>query len=182
MASKRWVGVFGGSFDPPHLGHLMAAIYALKVHEFDEVWFVPAYHHAFGKRLSPFKRRADMCRRLIQEASPKLKVSEIEKSLRSDGRMLLTLQALRRKHPSSYFSLIIGSDLLRERRKWYKFSEIEERFMVFTVPRGKSPSEPFYVPDISSTDVRRRLRSRRSLANLLTPGVAEYVLSNRLYT
>ncbi|MFH1016969.1 MAG: nicotinate-nicotinamide nucleotide adenylyltransferase [Pseudomonadota bacterium] len=172
MARRKWIGAFGGSFDPPHLGHLLAAVYALKVFELDEVWFVPAYQHAFGKKLSPFSKRLRMCRELIKGLGLKLKISTIEREIRSDGKMLRTLLALRKRHRHSRFSLVIGSDILRQKRRWYRFSEIEKRFGILVVPRGSAPAGNIAIPDVSSTEVRRRLRRRKPLDNLLTPAVA----------
>ncbi len=172
---KKWVGIFGGSFDPPHLGHLLAAVYALKVFEFDEVWLVPAFRHAFAKDLSPFKHRVDMCKHLMLSLGNQFKVSEIEKETDSDGKMLLTLKALKKKHKDKAFSLIVGSDTLKDRDRWYKFEEIENSFMVFVVPRTGSTDSPFAIPNISSTEIRSRLKKGRPLGDLLTPDVAGLV-------
>ncbi len=173
----KWVGVFGGSFDPPHLGHLLAAVYALKVHELDEVWFVPAYRHAFGKELSPFAKRADMCRRLIAELGPRFRVSTIEKEIRSDGKMLKTLEALRKRHPERAFSLVVGSDVLKQKKAWYRFREIERQFMVLVVPRGIRKGI-VGIPDVSSTEIRKRLAKNQPLGDLVTPDVAYLLLKS----
>ncbi len=172
MARKKWIGVFGGSFDPPHLGHLLAAIYALKVFELDEVWFIPAFRHAFDKKMSPFSKRVEMCRELIEGLGPRFRVSTIEKTIRSDGKTLRTLLALRKHHGNFHFSLVIGSDVLRQTRKWYRFSEIEKRFMVLVVPRGTNRPGSLAIPEVSSTEIRRRVKLHRPLDNLLTPAVA----------
>jgi nicotinate-nucleotide adenylyltransferase len=169
---EKWIGVFGGSFDPPHLGHLLAAVYALKVFELDEVWFVPAHRHAFHKTMSPFEKRVRMLRKLIEHLGPRFKVSTVERDIRSDGKMLNTLLALRKKHKHVHFSLVIGSDILKQRKKWYRFGEIEKRFMVLVVPRGTSLRGGIAIPEVSSSEIRQRLRDRKSLSNLLTPAVA----------
>lgn len=176
---KRWIGIFGGSFDPPHLGHLLAAVYALKIFEFDEVWLVPTYQHAFNKDLSPFKDRVKMCKRLILSLGKQFKVSEFEKEIKSDGKMLHTLQALKRKHQDTAFSLIVGSDTLKDRDKWYKFEEIENTFMVCVVPREGSSKSPIAIPNVSSTEIRKRLKKGKPLDDLLTPDVASYLLDKK---
>ena len=160
MNHFKKIGVFGGSFNPPHLGHLMAAIYALKKFRFDEIWLVPTFHHAFSKRLPPFQKRFKECKALIAQVGPNLKVSDIEKKIRSDGKMLLTLQALKKKYPKSKFQLVIGSDILKEKKRWYRFTEIKRKFGIAVVPRGKAKNGGFAIPNISSTKIRRNRSSR----------------------
>lgn len=182
MAKKpKWIGILGGSFDPPHLGHLLAATYALKVHEVDEVWFVPAFQHAFAKDLTDYRHRLAMVRRLIDGMGPKFKISTIERDMKADGRTLPVLKELARQHRPNLFSLIVGSDAYAQRSKWYRFDEIEKRFMVLVVPRGNNSKYPFGIPDISSTEVRRRLIRRKSLGGLVTPAVANYIGEHDLY-
>ncbi len=162
------------------MGHLLAAIYALKVFEFDEVWLVPVFRHRFEKKMSPFPDRVRMCRLLIQGITPKLKVSTFEGDQKTSGRTLETLTLLRRKNPSHYFSLVLGSDLWRRRKNWYRFGQIEERFGVTVVPRGKG-DQKFGIPDISSTEIKRRISKGRSANDLLTADVAAYVERHGLY-
>jgi len=155
----------------------MAAVYSLKVFDLDEVWFVPTYRHPFLKRSAPFSTRVRWCKKLISNLGPRFRVSTIERELKGDGKTLHTLMALKRRFPKKQFRLIIGSDLLRERRSWYRFPEIERRFGVLIVPRKGSSKSPFALPNVSSSEVRRRLRSKKSLADLLTPAVARTLRS-----
>jgi nicotinate-nucleotide adenylyltransferase len=175
MSKRRWIGVFGGSFNPPHLGHLLAAVYALKVFELDEIWFVPTYRHAFGKELWPFEDRMEMCERLISGLGPKFKVNPIEKTIRSDGKMLKTLEALSRKQKNCAFSLVIGSDILKQAKKWHRFDQIRDRFMVLVVPRGAKGNSKLAIPDINSSEIRRRWSRKDSIDGLVTPEVASYL-------
>jgi nicotinate-nucleotide adenylyltransferase len=163
------------------MGHLLAAVYALKTYELDEVWFAPSKRHPFDKPLAPFKDRMEMCRLLVKGFTSCLKVTPIEADPGRDGRTLHTLLALRKKHPAHHFSLILGSDLLRETKKWYRFGEIRDRFMVLVVPRGAMRNGRPAIPDISSRKVRRSIKKGEGLGGLLTPDVAAYVLSRGLY-
>jgi nicotinate-nucleotide adenylyltransferase len=181
MGREKWVGFFGGSFNPPHLGHLLAAVYALKTLELDEVWLVPVFRHRFQKDLVSYADRVRMCELLVEGFKPRIKVSTFEGDRRSDGKTLNTLLALRKKHPHDHFSLIIGSDLLPETKKWHKFKEIRDRFSVLVVPRGKAEDGGVAIPDVSSREVRRRLKNERSLGQLVTPDVAAYIFENNLY-
>ena len=175
MPKEKWIGFFGGSFNPPHIGHLLAAIYALKTFELDEVWFVPAYRHRFEKNLAPFPDRVKMCELLTEGFRSQLKVSTFEGDRKSDGKTLSTLLALRKKYPHDHFSLVIGSDLLKETKKWYRFGEIKNRFGVLVIPRAGYRNDLFAIPDISSTEIRRRLRNQQALGELVTPAVAAYL-------
>ncbi len=152
---KKRVGIFGGSFNPPHLGHLLAAVYALKMFELDEIWFTPAYQHAFKKHLAPFSQRYRMLKQLIQGFTSKCRISNIEARIKNDGKMLHTIVALKKRWPRYRFFLVIGSDLTTETKRWYRFSEIQNKFGVLTVPRMKSKSRRIAIPNISSTKIRQ---------------------------
>lgn len=181
MPREKWVGFFGGSFNPPHLGHLLCAIHALKTFELDEVWFVPVWRHRFEKRLAPYKDRVKMCELLTKGFRSHLKVSTFEGDRKTKGKTLDTLLALRKKHPHCHFSLIIGSDILKETKKWHRFSQIKDRFGVLVVPRGRANDGRLAIPDISSREIRRGLRSRQLLGELLTPAVAAHIHEKKLY-
>jgi nicotinate-nucleotide adenylyltransferase len=181
MPQEKWVGFFGGSFNPPHLGHLLASVYALKRFELDEVWLAPAYRHRFEKDLAPYADRVKMCQLLVEGFRSRLKVSTFEGDRKTDGKTLNTLLALREKYPRHHFSLLIGSDLLKETKKWYRFREIENRFSVLVVPRGGASDRRIAIPDISSSEIRRRRKNERALGELVTPDVAAYILEKGLY-
>ena len=80
-------------------------------------------------------------------------------------------------------ALLVDEQRLRIRplEQASEHEEIESRFMVFTVPRGTTVTDPFFIPDISSSDVRKRLQSKKLLNNLLTPNVARYIVDHDLY-
>ncbi|MFH1263372.1 MAG: nicotinate (nicotinamide) nucleotide adenylyltransferase [Pseudomonadota bacterium] len=178
---EKWIGFFGGSFNPPHLGHLLASIYAIKTFELDEIWLAPVFKHRFEKDLAPYDDRIRMCELLVEGFEKYLKVSPIEKNRKSNGKTLETLLAMRKKHPHHHFSLIIGSDLKKETKQWYRFKEIENRFGVLVVPRGCGKGGELGIPDISSTEIRKRLKGNKWLGELVTPAVAAYIFEKGLY-
>ncbi len=102
------------------------------------------------------------------------RVTDIERSMESDGRMLLTLRELKRRSPRSKFLLVIGSDILAQTKKWYRFPAIKKEFGVCVVPRAGfgAKKKIFAIPNISSTEIRRRLNQGESLDSLLTSDVA----------
>src|SRR6266511_3514070 len=72
------VGIFGGSFNPPHVGHQMLGLYVLETAAIDELWFVPAFRHALGKPLEPFGHRLKMCERAVAALGARARVSDVE--------------------------------------------------------------------------------------------------------
>jgi nicotinate-nucleotide adenylyltransferase len=117
------VAVFGGSFNPPHVGHVLACALILSVEEVDRVLVVPTYVHPFAKPLAPFEDRATMCE-LAMAWMPGVEVSRVEAELGGESRTLRTLETLARAHPSWALRLIIGADILAEAPRWFGFDAI----------------------------------------------------------
>src|SRR6187549_742241 len=105
------VALFGGSFNPPHVGHQLAALYVLETAAVDELWFVPTFLHPFDKPLERFADRFALCQRAAEALGPRVRVSDIEARLGGQSRTLRTVQTLIAAHPDVVFSLVIGSDL-----------------------------------------------------------------------
>jgi nicotinate-nucleotide adenylyltransferase len=117
------VAVFGGSFNPPHVGHVLACALILSVEEVDRVLVVPTYMHPFAKPLAPFEDRATMCE-LAMAWMPGVEVSRVEAELGGESRTLRTLETLARAHPDWALRLIIGADILAEAPRWFGFDAI----------------------------------------------------------
>jgi nicotinate-nucleotide adenylyltransferase len=176
------IAVFGGSFDPPHIAHTLVAAYVLSAHACDRVLVVPTGTHAFGKQLTPFEHRVRMCE-LAMAPLRQVSVSTIEATLPQPNRTLHTLEALAALHPNAHLRLILGSDLLRETHTWHNFARIEALAPPIVVQRQghiTGSVEPA-LPEISSTEVRRRLHAGESTVGLLAPSVADYAIAQRLY-
>ena len=88
------VALLGGSFNPPHVGHLLAAHVVRALEPVDQVWFVPAAHHPFGKPLIDFAHRLAMCELMCRDASGWLAASDVEGSLGGNGYTVDTLREL----------------------------------------------------------------------------------------
>lgn len=180
MSLTMRIGFFGGSFNPPHLGHLLAATYALKTFHLDQVWFAPVFNHPFGKHSIPFEHRTAMCKLLIEEFSPPFQVTEIEKELDHGGRTYLTLKELQKRHPKYEFGLVIGSDLKDQLQKWHHSDELQKEFNVYYVPRGEKDN-PTSIPNISSTNIRADAYDPEIIKNVVTPEIHEYMERNKFY-
>lgn len=175
-------GVFGGSFDPPHVAHTLLATYALAAHPIERVIVVPTFAHAFGKTLSAFDDRVRMCELAFGDLR-RVEVSSIERDLPVPSLTLRTLEALARQHPGVQLRLLIGSDLLPETHAWHNFEQIRELAPPLVVQRqghALDADQPA-LPDVSSTEIRRRLRGAQSTAGLLCPTVELYARSRGLY-
>ncbi|MBI3178762.1 MAG: adenylyltransferase/cytidyltransferase family protein, partial [Deltaproteobacteria bacterium] len=125
MPLTGYTVVYGGSFNPPHMGHQMACLYVLEALAAESVWLVPSRVHPFGKPLAPVEARVEMCRRMARAFGERVKVSLIEAQGEVSGRTYDTLDRLRRDHPQRRFALAIGADLVAETAQWYRWRDIE---------------------------------------------------------
>lgn len=176
-------GVFGGSFDPPHVSHTLLASYALSAHGLERVLVVPAYQHAFGKQLAPFEDRLRMCE-LAFEGLERVEICSIERELPVPNRTLNTLRALQQRHPQARLRLLIGADILPETRSWHDFAAVQRMAAPIVIQRqgfpATDPSQPA-LPAASSSEIRRRLLHDESTQGWLCPSVAQYVHAHGLY-
>jgi nicotinate-nucleotide adenylyltransferase len=176
-------GVFGGSFDPPHVGHTLLASYVLSAYALERVLVVPAHVHAFGKAMAPFEDRLRMCELAFAELS-RVAICDIERDLPPPSLTLNTLQALAKRHPGVRLRLLIGSDIVPETHAWHDFASIEKLAPPLVVQRQGyplvDPSQPA-LPEVSSTEVRRRIAAGESTQCLISPMVSKYAHRRQLY-
>jgi nicotinate-nucleotide adenylyltransferase len=165
--------LLGGSFDPPHLGHVLCAAHARIVGGVDAVWLLPVARHAWGKPLAPFAQRLELCRLACADL-PFVSVRDDE--LRNpSGFTWDLLDLLEREHPERSFCLVGGTDTGRDLERWHRGPELVRRLPVLVVPRGGHDAGPAALPAISSTLVRRRLAAGDRCADLLPHTVAERI-------
>ena len=153
--------LFGGSFDPPHIGH--QALLESLVSEFPgaTLTLIPVHTHAFGKKLAPFESRYRWCELLGKSISSRIEVSNIESSL--DGSSLSTVQHFQALEPDRRLVWVIGSDLLPTLSGWKGASVLSQivEFCVFQRAGARasksSVSREVNLPEISSTDLRADL-------------------------
>ncbi|MES1178768.1 MAG: nicotinate-nicotinamide nucleotide adenylyltransferase [Myxococcales bacterium] len=186
---RKSVAIYGGSFDPPHVSHVLAAVYALKVGGFDQVLVVPVFEHAFHKQLTPFQHRLRLCELAFQGIEGVL-VSPIERELATPSLTLRTLEALAAAHPDWALRLLVGSDVLSDTAKWHAFDRISALAPPYVLARPGYPHpdvNALPLPDVSSTRVREALlRSaepgkRALLAHCVPRAVLEYIEQQQLY-
>lgn len=188
MSVPTRVAVFGGSFNPPHVAHVLAVSYVLACFEVERVLVVPVFEHAFDKDLAPFEHRLELAR-LAFGWLPGVEVSRIEERLPTPSFTLQTLEHLSAEHPHWKLGLVIGSDVLLERDKWRSFERIEALAPPLVLGRVGFPhpsAPPAVLPDVSSTQVRALLRagtpeSQRAVEALVPRRVLAYVRTHGLY-
>jgi nicotinate-nucleotide adenylyltransferase len=198
------VGLFGGSFDPIHCGHLLVAEQAREQLGLDGVVFVPGNRppHKLGKRLAPPADRLRMVA-LAVEGHPGFEASDVELGRDGPSYTIVTVQQLGAAHPDWQVYFLIGADTLPELPTWYHVAELADlcQFAVFGRPgsslddtqalRGTLSDRQiaairrhsFAIPlmGVSSTDVRRRVREGRSIRYLVPEPVRLYIHEHGLY-
>lgn len=179
------IAVFGGSFNPPHLAHVLAVTVVLARYELDRLLVVPTYQHPFAKSLAPYEDRVKMCE-LAMAWIPRVEVSRVEQELGGESRTLRTIEHLRTKYPGKDLRLIVGADILAESSKWYGFDRIRELAPPIVLGRvgvAYEGAPPAILPAISSTEVRAKIGEGRfsELAELVPREVLEYVKTHALY-
>ncbi len=178
------VALLGGSFNPPHIGHLLGAVYMKSVASVDEVWLVPSFHHPFGKALTDYTHRVEMCQAMASEYAPWLKVSQAESLVGKEGRTIDLLNFLLPQHPDTRFSLVIGSDILSDLPKWKAWDAIEAMVDVVVLYRAGFPSARTVGPplaNVSSTEIRASLQSGTVPQGFMPQGVVDCIVSRGLF-
>ena len=182
------LGIFGGTFDPPHLGHLLVAIDAYEALALDRLVFVPTGRQPLKADIAtaPAAARLAMMHRLVGD-DPRLAVSSIE--IDRDGLSFTvdTLKAFADEAPQSERYFLLGADAWRSFPRWRAPDEIMRLATVVVLTRGEEPPKnaPRIVPvrriDVSSTEIRSRVRSGLSLRGFVPEAVRAYIEGNGLY-
>jgi len=185
--------LFGGAFDPPHLGHLQVAAGLVKAKLADEVWFVPVKIHSFAKNMTQSDHRLAMLKLVLP---PQTRVEMYELDQTEVNYTFNTLDALAEKYPEHDFSWVIGSDNLPKFHLWgdktgRDFKQLLASYKFFVYPRhgfgfepvyaGMMPLKDFPEVTVSSTQVRQLVAEKKSLAGFVSPAVANYIQANQLY-
>jgi len=198
------IGVFGGTFDPVHIAHLIIAEQCREQAQLDQVWFVPAARppHKRDRTVTPFAHRVEMLA-LAVAGNPAFRVEELEKDRPGSSYTVDTLVELQRQHLGANFWLILGSDCLPDLPSWREPARIAQLagFLVWERPGWPSwppaklqaalglPAEEKVrlclargpLVDLSSSDLRQRAAEGRSLLYLVPRAVQCYIETHRLY-
>lgn len=182
--SPARVALYGGSFDPPHLGHVLSVSWALALADIEEVWVIPTWQHAFDKKHSaPFEARVAMCELAFAQFDH-ARVSTIEQTLGGVSRTLDTIDALQSSNPTTQFRLLVGSDVLPETPKWHRWDDIVAKAPPIVVARDGYPAptdRAVSIPNVSSTDARESLRVGDPVDGWIPRAVVAYIEAHSLY-
>lgn len=193
MTPPKHIGLFFGSFNPIHTGHLIIAEYMADRTDLKQIWFVVSPHN-------PLKAQASLANdfdrlhmvQLAIEDNPKLKASNIEFSLPKPSYTIDTMAYLHEKYPEHQFSLIMGSDNLESIHKWKNYELLLHRYPIHIYKRpgseniAKPLSADIHLHDvpllyISSTFIRRQIAQGHSIRYMVPESVYQYLDGSRLY-
>lgn len=187
-------GLFFGSFNPIHVGHLILAEYFATQTELEEVWLVVTPQNPLKKKDSLLDQylRLDLVHRAI-EGNNNLRATDVEFKLEKPSYTIHTLIHLREQFPDRQFSLIMGEDNLVSLPRWKNYEQILEQFEVLVYPRvGQHPSELAGHPhvhlvqapvvEISSSQIRNLLKNKQSIRYLVPDAIYEYLLKEGFYS
>jgi nicotinate-nucleotide adenylyltransferase len=185
------IGLFGGSFDPIHHGHLLVAQAVVESLGLEELRFVPAREQPFkiGRHAAPAETRARMVALAIA-GEPRFAVDRIELERAGPSYTVDTVRALREREPGRAFAVLVGADAARDLEKWHEVETLAKlaSFVILSRPGTTIPSLPWSVRvvpvpavDISATDIRRRVAVGRSIRYWVPDPVAECIVADRLY-
>lgn len=186
-------GLFFGSFNPIHTGHLIIAGYMAGFTELKEVWLVVSPHNPLKNKngLSNMYDRLEMVR-LATENADKIKVSDIEFNLPQPSYTIDTLIYLQEKYPGKEFALIMGADNLSSFKKWKNYEVILKNYEIYVYPRpGVDLSEWSGYPsikitetpqmDISSTFIRKGIAAGKNVQYFVPEKVLAFIDSKNMY-
>jgi nicotinate-nucleotide adenylyltransferase len=187
------VGLFFGSFNPVHIGHLIIANTMATTTDLEQVWFVVSPQNPFKKNKSLLHEfdRIDLVERAIADNS-KLKATDIEFSMPRPSFTIDTLTRLQEKYPQHTFKLIIGGDNLAQFPNWKNHEQILDYFGLYVYPRPNSEASPLEqhpnvrfvqapLLDISATFIRDSLKNNRPIRYLVPDVVGEMIERKKFY-
>jgi len=192
------IGIFGGTFDPIHIGHLIAAEQVLYHTKLDEIWFMPASKppHKLDMKITAVHHRVEMVRRVIS-LDPRYHICTIELDRKGPSYSLDTVKELKKKYPNYSFFFIIGGDMIEYLAKWHGIEELIEIVEFIGLKRpgfsfqpkneqeqkifGRIQLIPMLQLEISSSRIREWINKGRTVRYLVPSSVEEYIKENGLY-
>lgn len=185
------VGLFGGSFDPIHHGHLLVGLAAVEALGLESLRFVPAHTQPFkaGRHGATPEQRAAMVALAI-EGEPRFALERLELERGGPSYTVETLRALKAREPGAEFALLVGADAAAELESWREAEALPGLARIVALTRGAAAAPPsplvwrtLGVPaiEISATDVRARVRAGAPVRWRVPDAVAHYIAAERLY-
>ncbi len=189
-------GLFFGSFNPIHIGHLILANYILENSDMEEVWFVVSPQNPFKEKKSLLKdhHRLDMVQ-LALKNYPKMRASNVEFSLPQPSYTIDTLTYLHEKFPEHLFALIMGEDNLESLAKWKNADTLIRNHQIIVYPRnfeGEKKDHEYLqhehislinapIMELSATEIRNMIKAGKNVRPMLPPEVFDYLDGSSFY-
>ena len=199
---NKKIGILGGTFNPIHVGHLLLGEIARCEENLDEVWFMPSGISYLKKDISipDAEIRLEMVKRAVDN-NPHFKASNLETFREGNTYTSDTLDLLKEKYPSDIFYFIMGADSLMHIENWYNPQNIFDKCILLAAVRddvdivkleeqkdyliskfqAKIKIIPYPHMDISSTDIRSRIKQKKSIRYMVSDSVLDYITKNHLY-
>ena len=195
------IGIYGGSFDPVHVGHVNAALNFMEELSLDKIIVIPAYQppHKKGLAMTPSEHRLNMCNLAFGKLEG-FEVSDIEIQRADEGYMADTVTQLREMYPDDELFLLIGGDMLLSFQRWYAWHKITDEAVLAVAARNWEDDAaleaeaavlrsygaevrivPIDVKELSSTMVRETVRRADDISSMVPEGVDEYIWNHYLY-
>ena len=179
LEKLKRTGIFGGSFNPIHNGHIALARQLREQAGLDEVWLMVSPQN-------PLKKSEDLLDDTLRMEMARLALNDVEGIIASDYEMHLpkpsytwnTLQALVKDYPDREFVLLMGGDNWERFDRWYRHEDIKANYEIAVYTR--TPGEAGFI-DISSTEIRQRIKAGRGIRRLVPKPVADYIKNHHLY-
>ncbi len=192
---KKNIGLYFGTFNPIHIGHLIIANHMVENSDLDEIWMVVTPYNPFKKKSSLLDNhhRLEMVYLATKEYE-KIKPSDIEFNLPQPNYTINTLAHISEKHPGYNFSLIMGEDNLKSFHKWKNYDAILDDYTIYVYPRisdgavehqfkehSKIHRVDAPIVQISSTMIRKGIKNKKSIQPLLSAKVSKYIDDMNFY-
>ena len=187
------IGLYFGSFNPIHIGHLAIANYMLEYSDMDQIWFVVSPQNPLKKRgslLADYHRLEMVNRAIVKE--PRFKASNIEFALPKPSYTIDTLTYIREKHPNHQFALIIGSDNLKSFHKWKNFQLLLNNYELYVYPRPGFSEQDITLEgnihliqaplmEVSSSFIRKAIQEKKEIPFFMASEVYNYIKEMHFY-
>jgi nicotinate-nucleotide adenylyltransferase len=195
MTSSKKIGLYFGTFNPIHVGHLAIANHMVEFSDLDQVWMVVTPHNPHKKKSTLLENNhRKMMVDIALEEYPNIKSSAIEFDLPQPNFTVNTLAVLEEKYPKQKFCLLMGEDNLKSFHKWKNFEVILSRYELFVYPR-LTPNKATAllenhpnvtriaapIMEISSTAIRKAIKSKKNIRPLLPQNVWQYLDEMNFY-
>ncbi|MFB6765420.1 nicotinate-nucleotide adenylyltransferase [Bacillus altitudinis] len=184
------IGLFGGTFDPLHNGHLLMASEVRFQVGLDEIWFIPNHKppHKTGQKRAESHHRVKMVEKAIQ-TNPHFRVELIEMEREGPSYTVDTVELLKKRHPEDEFFFMIGADMVEYLPKWHRIDDLLQMITFIGMKRPGYEGSTAYpllfadVPafDVSSTLIRQRMKQGKPVDYLIPKAVECYIKEHHLY-